>query len=59
MFIFTHRIDLWEKQNFDKLIQEFKKYLKIEYRSRPLGYLSENIDFSNKVKIRIIVLKKI
>ena len=30
-FIFTHRIDLWEKQNFDKLIQQFKKYLKIEY----------------------------
>jgi len=59
IFIFTHRIDLWEKQNFDKLIQEFKKYLKIEYRFRPLGYLPENIDFSNKVKIRIIVLKKI
>ncbi len=59
MFIFTHRIDLWEKQNFDKLIQVFKKYLKIEYLSRPLGYLPENIDFSNKVKIRIIVLKKI
>jgi len=59
IFIFTHRIDLWEKQNFDKLIEEFKKYLKIEYRSRPLNYLPENIDFSNKVKIRIIALKKI
>jgi len=59
VFIFTHRIDLWEKQNFDKLIQEFTTYLKIEYRSRPLNYLPENIDFSNKVKIRIMVLKKV
>ena len=59
VFIFTHRIDLWEKQNFDKLIEEFTKYLKIEYRSKPLNYLPKNIDFTNKVKIRIMALKKV
>ena len=58
-FIFSHRIDLWKKQNFDKLIDEFKKFFLIEYRSRPLNYLPQNTDFSNQVKIRIIVLKKI
>ena len=58
-FIFSHRIDLWKKQNFDKLIDEFKKFFLIEYRSRPLNYLPQNSDFSNQVKIRIIVLKKI
>ena len=26
IFIFTHRIDLWQKQNFDKLIEEFNKF---------------------------------
>ena len=59
IFIFTHRIDLWQKQNFDKLIEEFNKFFTIEYRSRPLNYLPKNRDFSDKVKIRIIVLKKI
>ncbi len=59
IFIFTHRIDLWEKQNFDKLIYEFNKFFSVEYRSRPLNYLPKNSDFSDKVKIRIIVLKKI
>ena len=59
IFIFTHRIDLWQKQNFDKLIEEFNKYFSVQYRSRPLNYLPKNRDFSDKVKIRIIVLKKI
>ena len=59
IFIFSHRIDLWEKQNFDALLEKFKKDFTIEYRSRPLKYLPENADFSNKIKIRIIVLKKI
>ncbi len=59
IFIFTHRIDLWQKQNFDKLIEEFNKYFSVEYRSRPLNYLPKNRDFSDQVKIRIIVLKKI
>jgi SAM-dependent methyltransferase len=59
IFIFTHRIDLWQKQNFDKLLEEFNKYFSIEYRSRPLNYLPKNRDFSDQIKIRIIVLKKI
>ena len=59
IFIFSHRIDLWEKQNFDALLEKFKKDFTIGYRSRPLKYLPENADFSNKIKIRIIVLKKI
>ena len=59
IFIFTHRIDLWQKQNFDKLIEEFNKYFSLEYRSGPLNYLPKNRDFSDQVKIRIIVLKKI
>ena len=59
IFIFTHRIDLWQKQNFDKLILEFNRFFVIEYRSRPLNYLPQNRDFSNQVKIRIIVLRKI
>ena len=58
-FIFTHRIDLWKKQNFDNLIEKFNKFLFVEYRSKPLNYLPENRNFSNKVKIRIMVLKKI
>ena len=59
IFIFSHRIDLWEKQNFDVLLENFKNNFTIKYCSRPLKYLPENTDFSNKIKIRIIVLKKI
>ena len=59
IFIFTHRIDLWQKQNFEKLILEFNRFFVVEYRSRPLNYLPKNSDFSNQVKIRIIVLRKI
>lgn len=59
IFIFTHRIDLWQKQNFDELINEFKNFFVVEHRSRPLNYLPLNSDFSDQVKIRIIVLKKI
>jgi len=58
VFIFTHRIDLWEKKSFDNLIESFKKYFKIEYKSRPLNYLPENNDFSKKIKIRIMILTK-
>ena len=59
IFIFTHRIDLWEKQNFDSIIDSFQKSLKIVYKSRPLNYLPKNVSFTNKIKIQIIVLKKI
>ena len=59
IFIFTHRTDLWERQNFDLIIKSFQKSFKLVYKSRPLNYLPENSSFANKVKIRIVILKKI
>ncbi len=59
IFIFTHRIDLWEKQNFDLLLNNFSKSFHLVYKSRPLNYLPQNSSFSNKIKIRLAVLKKI
>ena len=58
IFIFTHRIDLWNKQDFDSLILNSKIYFKLDYKSRPLNYLPQNKDFTNKVKIRIAALRK-
>ena len=59
IFIFTHRTDLWKKQDFDDLILNLKKKFKLRLKSRPLNYLPKNSDFSNHVKIRIVVLTKI
>ena len=59
IFIFTHRIDLWEKQNFDLLVNNFSKSFDLVHKSRPLNYLPQNSSFSNKIKIRLVVLKKI
>ena len=59
VFIFTHRIDLWESQNFDSIIKSYNKSFKLIYKSRPLNYLPKNSSFSNKIKIRIIILQKI
>ena len=59
IFIFTHRIDLWEKQNFDLLVNSFSKSFELVHKSRPLNYLPQNSSFSNKIKIRLVVLKKI
>ncbi len=58
-FIFSHRIDLWEKQNFDKILINYKKDFKIEYVSKPNNYLPLNKDFADKVKIRLVLLQKI
>ena len=58
IFIFSHRVDIWNKQGFDKLIDSYKNKFNLEYKSRPLSYLPENNHFSNKIKIRIVVLKK-
>lgn len=58
IFIFTHRIDLWNKQDFDSLILNSKKEFKLRLKSRPLNYLPKNSDFSDQVKIRIVVLSK-
>ncbi|MDC0248431.1 hypothetical protein OAJ96_00305 [bacterium] len=59
IFIFTHRIDLWSKQNFDLIINNFNKSYLLVYKSRPLSYLPKNSSFSDKIKIRIVILKKI
>ena len=58
IFIFTHRIDLWEKQNFDLLVNNFSKSFHLVHKSRPLNYLPQNASFSNKIKIKLVVLKK-
>ena len=59
IFIFTHRIDLWIKQDFNSLIKSCNKFFKLDYKSSPLNYLPENSDFTNKVKIRIVGLRKL
>ena len=57
-FIFSHRIDLWEKQKFDIILNQFKNDLKIKFISRPYNYLPLNKDYKNKIKIRLVLLKK-
>ena len=58
IFIFTHRIDLWERQDFDSIINNHNKVFTLMHKSRPINYLPENSSFSNKIKIRIVILKK-
>ena len=58
IFIFTHRIDLWEKQGFDSMITKYNKSFTLMLKSRPINYLPNNSSFSNKIKIRIVILKK-
>jgi len=58
-FIFSHRVDLWEKQNFNKILNEQSQDIKIKFISRPNNYLPANKDFSNKIKIRLVLLQKI
>lgn len=57
-FVFSHRTDLWEKQNYTKLLFDFKKKWEIVKISRPLLYLPKNPDFRKKIKIRIALLRK-
>ena len=56
-FIFTHRVDLWEKQNFSNILKKLNSSLKIIKISRPINYLPLNKDFKNKIKIRIVLLQ--
>jgi hypothetical protein len=56
-FIFTHRVDLWEKFDFDNLLTK-QTNLDVTYKSRPLNYLPQNKDFKSKVKIRIVLMTK-
>ena len=57
-FIFSHRIDLWKNQNYTELLSNIKEKWNQIKISRPLLYLPKNIDFNNKIKIKIVVLKK-
>ena len=58
LVLFTHRIDLWEKQDFLSILKKHQKSLKIIKISRPLNYLPLNKDFKNKIKIKIVLLQK-
>ncbi len=57
-FIFSHRIDLWEKQKFDNILEYYQNNFKIKFISRPQIYLPLNNDFKNKIKIRLVLLQK-
>ena len=57
-FIFTHRVDIWEKLDFDKSLKLNEDKFEIIYKTKPLNYLPKNKDFGTKVKIRIILLRK-
>ena len=56
--LFTHRIDLWQKQDFLSILNKHQKSLKIIKISKPLNYLPLNKDFKNKIKIKIVLLQK-
>ena len=58
-FIFTHRIDLWKKQNYPKLLDSLSKKWNIIFISRPILYLPQNKFFKDSIKIKIVLLKKI
>ena len=57
-FIFTHRVDIWKKFNFDECLKLNDDKFEIIYKSKPVNYLPKNKDFGNKVKIRIVLLSK-
>ena len=56
--LFTHRIDLWQRQDFINILKKNQNTLKITKISRPLNYLPLNKDFENKIKIKIVLLQK-
>ena len=58
-FIFTHRNDLWQKQDYENLLISLKKKWKIDFISNPLLYLPKNKDFNTNIKVKIAILKKI
>ena len=58
-FIFSHRIDLWKSQKFDDILAQYINIFKICNVSKPYNYLPLNKDFQNKIKIRLVLLKKL
>jgi len=57
-FLFTHREDLWKKNNFTKLIKSKSKSWKKIYISQGIKYLPKNKEFSNKIKYKFCLIKK-
>ena len=57
-FIFTHRVDLWKKQNYNNILKNLSKTFKVIFVSRPILYLPRNKDFGDKIKIKIALLRK-
>ena len=53
-FIFTHRVDLLKKQNFEKIFKKLSKKWKVVYLSRPILYLPKNKEFKDKIKTVVI-----
>ena len=58
LVLFTHRIDLWQQQDFLSILKKHQKTLKINKISRPVNYLPLNNDFKNIIKIKIVLLQK-
>ena len=56
--LFTHRVDLWNQQDFFNILKTYQKTFKITKISRPLNYLPLNKDFKNKIKMKIVLLQK-
>jgi len=57
-FIFSHRIDIWKKNQFDNVLENLEEDFKIKFISRPYNYLPRNNDFKNKIRIRLVLLQK-
>ena len=57
-FIFSHRDDLWKKQNYQKLLASLSNKWKIKFISKPILYLPKNREFTDKIKIKIALLEK-
>ena len=58
-FIFTHRYDLWKKQDYESMLNLLKKKWTIKFISNPLLYLPRNKNFLNNIKVKIVILKKV
>ena len=59
LFIFTHRVDLWNQQDYPKLLENLSNKWKIVFISRPILYLPKNNYFKDKIKIKIVLLSKL
>lgn len=57
-FIFTHRVDLWQNQNYSELLIDISEIWKSIFVSRPILYLPKHPDFKDNIKIKIALLKK-